>query len=340
MKLMLSTILLMLAVTAHAGDSVAQMTFRVSDDFGNVVTGAPVTISTVARWVPGEEFGHDEYDQETGVTDTNGLVVLKLPSKTGNVRYSVSGVFDGMTKMELGDAVYYMDKGGSVRFANQNAGQWHPWNPTVDIQLKKVVNPIPMLARSFVNSRPRLRVPEFGNAVGFDLIKGDWVTPMGKGEIADLHFKLVVVDLGQRKIDRGPLYDAAFSVTFTNDGDGLQGFFSHPREGSAFRSPRFAPEIGYSNALVKTCYEHETENRHEKREDQNYFIRLRTKKDESGAVIAALYGKIYGDITYSSKGVLRFVYYVNPTPNDRNMEFDPAQNLFTNLPSVEEVRYP
>lgn len=78
--LILSTLLLMLVLTAQAGDPVAQMTFRVMDDFGNVVTGAPVTVSTFLRWVPGGEFGHDEHDQIAGVTDTNGLVVLKLPS--------------------------------------------------------------------------------------------------------------------------------------------------------------------------------------------------------------------------------------------------------------------
>ena len=65
-------VLLMLSLTAQAGDPVAQMTFRVTDDFGNVVTGAPVTASTFLRWVPGSEFGRDEYDQAKGVTDTNG----------------------------------------------------------------------------------------------------------------------------------------------------------------------------------------------------------------------------------------------------------------------------
>ncbi len=340
MKKRFSTLLLMLAVATHAGDPDAQVTFRVIDDFGNVVAGAPVTVSTFLRWVPGAEFGRDEYDRVTGVTDTNGLVVLKLPSKTGSVRYSVSGVFDRMNKMELGDTVYYMDRGGSLLFTNQLADQWQPWNPTVDILLKEVVNPIPMFAHSFVNSRPRLQLPEFSKTVGFDLMISDWVSPYGKGEIVDLLFKLNTTDLGQRKIDRGPMYDAKFSVVFANDGDGIQEFFSHPREGSAFRSPRFAAESGYSNALVKSSYEHEAESHHERREDQNYFFRVRTKKDNSGNIITALYGKIYGDIAYSSKGVLRFAYYLNPTPNDRNMEFDPSRNLFTNLPPLEEVRDP
>lgn len=41
----------------------------------------------------------------------------------------------------------------------------------------------------------------------------------------------------------------------------------------------------------------------------------------TGNIISAQYGKIYGDF-------LAFTYYLNPSPNDRNVEFDPDQNLF------------
>jgi len=59
---------------------------------------------------------------------------------------------------------------------------------------------------------------------------------------------------------------------------------------------------------------------------------VRTVLDEKGNILSALYGKIHGDITVS--GTLRetskiiFTYYLNPTPNDRNIEFDPNKNLF------------
>ena len=41
-----------------------------------------------------------------------------------------------------------------------------------------------------------------------------------------------------------------------------------------------------------------------------------------------------------TKRTLRFTYYLNPTPNDRNMEFDPKRNLFQNLKSTEQVNMP
>ena len=68
-------------------------------------------------------------------------------------------------------------------------------------------------------------------------------------------------------------------------------------------------------------------------EYRNYYFRVRTKLDENGNVVSARYGKIYGDF-------MQFSYYFNPTPNDRNVEFDPKQNLMTNLKPDEGVNEP
>lgn len=333
---------LMLSLTARAGDPVAQMTFRVTDDFGNIVTGAPVTASTFLRWIPGPEFGRDEYDTAKGVTDTNGLVVLKLPSKTGNVRYSVLAegtYFDNMNKMKIGDTAYYRDMGGSLRFTNRVAGKWQPWNSTVELEIKKVLNPIPMFAKRYGSNLKNHKVPEYGKAIGFDLMKGDWVSPYGKGETADFIFTLNC-KLGGITSDNYQIYDATLAMNFSNDGDGIQAVYFHPLKGSAFRLPRFAPEICYAINWIKSAYNHEGDSFHETREDQNYFFRVRTKKDESGKVVSALYGKIHGAIDYSWSRVISFMYYLNPMPNDRNLEFDPRRNLFKNLSSLEEVREP
>lgn len=327
---------------ALAGDPVAQLTFHVVTDDGRAVTGAPVVMATAEGWRPGKtDYGYTQMREVRGVTDAGGFVTLKLPCKTGNIRrYAVEGVYDRATKMEFGGAVCYVDRGRSFSFTNQVGNKWQPWNPTVELQIMRVENPIPMYARSYVNSIPGLYMPDVGKPVGFDLMKGDWIAPHGSGETCDVIFKLDVTSLGQRKTDRGPMFDAVFSVAFTNEGDGLQAFYAHPREGNALRSPRFAPVAGYTNQRVATAYEHETDSYREEREDQNYFFRVRTRRDESGRIVSALYGKIYGEIDFGSKGDLRFRYYLNPTPNDRNLEFDPALNLFTNLPSLEQVRDP
>ena len=75
------------------------------------------------------------------------------------------------------------------------------------------------------------------------------------------------------------------------------------------------------------------------RDDQNYFFRVRTvKKDKK--IISAHYGKIDRDIEFWGNEKLRFTYYLNPTPLDRNMEFDPKRNLLKGLKGAEFVTNP
>jgi hypothetical protein len=76
-----------------------------------------------------------------------------------------------------------------------------------------------------------------------------------------------------------------------------------------------------------------------------YFIRVRTVLGENGNVKSALYGKIRGDFrfyagTKAPQAGMGFDYYLNPTPNDRNLEFDPKRNLMTNLKPLEGVEAP
>ena len=70
------------------------------------------------------------------------------------------------------------------------------------------------------------------------------------------------------------------------------------------------------------------------------FFACGRRKNESGKIVSALYGKIHGEIGYSWTRGIRFIYYLNPTPNDRNLEFDPSRNLFTDLKPMEQVREP
>jgi hypothetical protein len=79
--------------------------------------------------------------------------------------------------------------------------------------------------------------------------------------------------------------------------------------------------------------------------DRHYFFRIRTVQDEKGQIQSALYGKIYQDIrlyvgTRAPKPGIGFAYYLNPNPNDRNVEFDPKRNLFTKLKTEEQVTAP
>ena len=76
----------------------------------------------------------------------------------------------------------------------------------------------------------------------------------------------------------------------------------------------------------------------------NFFLRVRTELNEHKRVKRAFYGKLVGpiivDVHDTKTAMLRFTYYLNPTSLDRNMEFDPKQNLFKNLSSMEQVNEP
>jgi hypothetical protein len=44
--------------------------------------------------------------------------------------------------------------------------------------------------------------------------------------------------------------------------------------------------------------------------------------------------------TKAPRAGIAFQYYLNPTPNDRNVEFDPKQNLLGGLQPFEQVNAP
>jgi hypothetical protein len=150
-----------------------------------------------------------------------------------------------------------------------------------------------------------------------------------RGEAGDIVFSHV-------RVQKSPLdYEYTLKLTFSNRGDGIQEFdVPLEQRGSALRSPHEAPEQGYQPKLTRVNVSHPPETaRMDYDPKRNYFMRVRTALDEHGNVKSALYGKIYGDF-------MQFSYYLNPTPNDRNVEFDPKQNLLHGLRGAQVVDAP
>ena len=114
---------------------------------------------------------------------------------------------------------------------------------------------------------------------------------------------------------------------------------------SDFKSPYKAFEGGYCKSVV---WEYKRTRQavildKQSTEGDCLIIRALSVVDDKGNLVQANYGKIYGPVEFGTIGpktVLKMNYYFNPTPNDRNMEFDPSNNLFKNLKSSEEVRQP
>jgi hypothetical protein len=243
-------------------------------------------------------------------------------STNGEGKFTASARADSNLGFTVRKAGYY-DSTGKYDFKATVADKWQPWDPTVIVTLKKVGAPTAMYAK-----KVDLALPAFDVPVGFDLLIGDWVSPYGQGTVLDL---VCTAHLQQRnKRD----YDYELVVSFSNPRDGIQSFDVPPFYGSQMKSPRSAPLEGYlpqwKQLRKRSPGTAEVSNSSESR---NYLFRVRTVVDQKGDVVSALYGKIYGDF-------LRFTYYINPTSNDRNIEFDSKKNLFPILKDSERPTAP
>ena len=114
------------------------------------------------------------------------------------------------------------------------------------------------------------------------------------------------------------------------------------------KMPHLAPQTGYQNTFRR--FEESYRNK-EFRRNTGYFFRTRVRK-EGEHIVSAHYGKLLKDIRFIPVAEEKrnnrpkrfatafFTYYFNPTPNDRNLEFDPKGNLLTNLEYEERANEP
>ena len=140
---------------------------------------------------------------------------------------------------------------------------------------------------------------------------GDWVVPYGKGSNSDIIFT--------EEFNKQSITDFYYKLTisFQNAGDGILEYtVPEVEKGSGLRSPHDAPLDGYQSKLIKENYHHPGEAGKPYDFDENRIYLFRVTLPDGPH-----YGKIYGDF-------MQFSYYLNPTPNDRNIEFDPKHNLF------------
>jgi hypothetical protein len=288
----------------HAGEHEWKMTLQVSDESGNPVMGANAGVGFYTNSTP---TGID------GKTDTNGIFIAAFSSETSEVAYPLS--------FRVEKQGYYFT------WAQHDLGQGYDlarWNFTQTLVLRRIGKPIAMYAR-LVDENP----PTLGQPIGYDLMIGDWVWDGHKGSTADIIFQ----KWAYRK--SGADYEYKVKVTFPKPGDGIQTYTIPDSEmGSGLRSPHEAPLDGYQPELDKERSAHPGQAaKNDDDPNRIYLFRVRTAKDHEGNIVSAHYGKIYGDF-------MQFRYYLNPTPNDRNIEFDPKQNLLQGLQSFETVQAP
>jgi hypothetical protein len=289
-------------------------TIKVVGEDGNPVPGADVSVQYTILPPPSDP-NQPTYGEVKGLTDDNGMFTASHTDSSWTFGITVTTV--GYYPTHIGHELY---QPGQFDDKTVTANR----NPSFTLLLKKIGTPIPMYAK-LIDSEPPVfkktgRPPiAFTNTVGYDFMTGDWVAPYGKGVNADVFFT-------EEFNKKSPTdYSYKLSVSFPNKGDGIQGFTREWSQGvSGLLSLHEAPVDGYQPEYEQTQMQNL---------DRIYYFRVKTKIDDRGQIVSAHYGKIYGDF-------MQFRYYLNPTPNGRNVEFDPKQNLLGGLDSLERVAAP
>ena len=327
MKTLSVIALLGAAVFSFAADNFVmpeiELAVRVIDQAGD-----PVQKAEVVAWFPHVygAGGSPKGESKQVPTNAEGRVLLKAQA-AGPV---------SIGSRKLG---YYESGGGQIDFMRMREGG-KPLRTEQEIVLKKIMTPIPLVARQF----PELVVPKENEPYGFDFVVGDWVAPRGRGKHADIIFNIAGSYTTYKE------FDAALEITFPNKGDGLVRFEGEQNVGSELISDYHAPEEGYIPALklTKRATAGQTTSQwlDESKPGSNYYFRVRTVLDSKGDVVSAHYGKIYGRFEFGryknaqSLYLKSGTYYFNPAINDRNVEFDRSKNLAADVTAPKRVSLP
>ena len=288
-------------------------------------------------WKAWTQAPHVDTDRQ--ITDKNGFCRLKGKTNCGNVCCLVSVPPKG----------FYTGDSWGTDFKKKNIfGVWQPDNLVVTLRLQRVENPIPLFVRQ-IFSRASASVSSNYFDIGkgkmeFDLIKGSFLPPIGKGEYADICFtRLEREDLGIGTNFNGRTslaYRDRMMVAFLGEGNGLVEISSKKTDGIKIRT---APLDGYkADYLIAKGKDRSVKYFTSSDPDRNFAFRIRTKKDADGKIVSAYYGKIYGDIDFKKLdfslkvfvAAPSFMYYLNPKPLDRNLEWDMKTNLCPNPGSL------
>lgn len=316
-RLIFSILISFIGFSVYAAP-LAKVTMRVVDERGQPVSGAEGSFGFMS--------GARENNVVRGITDEKGMLSGESSEIDSYVALNVKkdGYYNSRVRPKL-----YTHFSGLYGFR-----RWQPWNPTIDVVMKPIKNPIPMYAYY----TDWITIPKLDEYIGYDLIKHDWVMPYGSGTTSDFLFKLTKDMRIKNKYNQWRDYDVWLDLKFTNNEDGIQSKVIGKEQGSEYKMDYQAPlnyqkqstqhQYGRANEISKIRY----------KEGQNYYFRVRSQGDGQGNLEKGLYGKIHGDIEFvggfQKTGKIRFTYYLNPTHLDRNIEFDPQRNLFKGLERI------
>lgn len=290
-------------------------------------------------WKAWTESAPEYVDNE--ITDKNGRCKLTGKTNTGKVGFVVNEPPSG----------YYPSRNVRLQLPLniiENMSAFFRDGPEELLRLDRIENPIPLYVRHAKAPRNNNNVVTWdgtNSILKYDFIVGDWLPPVGNGSHADIviatHLEIDGTLKIWRHVEDVTFYDFISRIEFTGEGNGLCEKKSD--NAHSFIKIRKAPETGYQHAKISRV------GRKKRKEGPNIFptyydeydknhcycFRIRSKFDDNGNLIEAYYGKVYGDFEIKAHiniglDALGFLYYLNPTPNDRNLEWNMKNNLCPN----------
>ena len=196
-----------------------RVTARVIDESGNPMSGALVS------FVFGEPNNAKAIVKVEGVTRSDGL-------------FTGEGYSDGSYGAGISKDGFYRSGLGAAPVSGIVNGRWEPWDKTYDAILRPIGNPVPFYAK-----RVQTDIPVLDQPCGYDLEKGDWVAPYGKGTKADFIFK------GHRDFKSRNDFEVRVEMAFSSRRDGvLKTELPAIGRYSSFKWEREAPQGGYAQS--------------------------------------------------------------------------------------------
>ena len=307
------------------------------------IEGVAVTgwFSNDNGWKAWTESAPTYADEE--ITDKYGFCHVKGETNTGktgvNIRHPPKGYYPNYF------AIRY-------RFTQKPLLPFTHWRPTdlvITARLQRVEHPVPLFVKRAGWKMGSDAIAKNEGEFAYDFQKG-FLPPFGNGETADVVFRCLAPKyLGEGKNGRGytaPLYGNTVVAIF--QGDEANGIWVSPMpDAQAYLKIRNAPAEGYQRELsFSESTSYDLQRREGLDSNRCFCFRIRTVRDDVGKIKSALYGKIHGDIQLFMDGKDRwmqkiagisFFYYLNPTPNDRNLEWDMKNNF---CPKPGEILQP
>jgi len=267
------------------------------------------------------------------LTDKNGMCNVEGKTNNGRAGAAVVGVPDGYYCPLYGDGYDFKDK--------NLFGVWQPDDLVITLRVQRVGSPIPLFVKQvgmygFGTSSEDL-FSRAGGVLRFDFMTGEWLPPIGRGEVADVEFiRLPREDFGEDINGagvKGRSYRDSVLVRFPGVDNGL---VEIEALGSYRLKVRNAPLDGYKCEYL--CWNGPGKAlKWAENYDKNrcFCFRIRSRRDEKGEIVEAYYGKIYGDIRllamaspYVPVASVCFTYYLNLRSLDVNLEWN-KQNICT-----------